>query len=147
MNWQLIATLTGVMFFAHWLTYIMGEPLGDNPRAREILFSVPYWLAVRRLNSFKLLGKIKASQAAELEMTTDPGTRRLLLIDQRLAIYLKGRELFTWERALLCPVCLHWWATLIVVVFLLSFDMLGARADLWLACLTYLFTHFLIRKF
>lgn len=146
MNWEIIMAMTGVMLFAYWFNYIMGSPLSDEPKPREILFWVPYNLAVRRLIQSKQFGKIKAAQSAELEIVSDQRTRRQLVDDQRLAIFLEGRDLFTWEKSLLCPICFHFWLTIAVGVVFLLFDILNARADFWLAGFSYLSTHFLIRK-
>jgi len=148
MNWDLTITLTGLMLFSYWLNYIMGGPLADPGKVnvREILFWLPEMLARRRLKMLGTLHKIESRHANEIMMTQDPETKRKLKEDQREDVYMAGREFFTWEKSLLCPICFHWWLTLIVGLFLLAFDAMNARADLFLAAFLYLVNHFIIRK-
>lgn len=148
MNWDLILTLTGLMLFSYWLNYIMGGPLADPGKVniREILFWLPERMARRRLKKLGVLHKIESRNANEIMMTQDPETKRKLKEDQREDVYLAGREFFTWEKSLLCPICFHWWLTLIVGLVLLAFDAMNARADLFLAAFVYLVNHFIIRK-
>lgn len=148
MNYELILTLTGIMLFAYWFTFIMGSPLADPDKVnpREILFGIPLWMATRRLKMAKVWADSRASQLEELSMTKDPGTKKGLEKDHRLAILLAGREFFTWEKSILCPICLHWWVTVIVGIALLITDTFNARADFFLAAFVYLANHFIIRK-
>lgn len=148
MNWEIIMALTGLMLFSHWLNYIMGLPLADAGKVnvREILFFVPEYLARRRLKRLGLFDKLSKQQSQEIAMASDPKTRRELKTDQREDLYLAGREFFTWEKSLLCPVCFHWWLTVIVGALFLIFDVLDARADFFLGAFTYLVNHFIIRK-
>jgi len=149
LNWPLIILLTGIMLFAYWLNYIMGGPLSDDPKhvdMKAILFAFPNWLATRRLKRAKVLQELRADAMSELAMTSDPRTRQGLLNDKRLDIYLEGRKMFTWERSLLCPICLHWWLTIVVGAVLIFFDAFNARADFFLAGFIYLVNHLLIRK-
>lgn len=148
MNWELIMALTGLMLFSFWLNYIMGNPLADPGKVNvgEIMFWIPEKLARRRLKLLGTLRKIASRHDNEIMMTQDPETKRKLKEDQRLDVYLAGREFFTWEKSLLCPICFHWWLTVIVGIFLLIFDGLNARADFFLAAFAYLVNHFFIRK-
>lgn len=149
MNWDLIVTLTGIMLFSYWFNYIMGGPLSDDAKkvdTKAILFSVPYWLAVRRLKNNGLYLSLSGDLINELSMIKDAKTKNQLRQDKRLDMYLIGREFFTWERSLLCPICLHWWLTLVIGVIFLIFNIMQARADLFLAAFIYLANHFLIRK-
>lgn len=149
MNWDLILLLTGLMLFAYWLNYLMGGPLSDEVKhvdPKAILFAFPLYLATRRLKINNLWQDIWASQLKERALATDPKTRIGLRKDQRLEMYLAGRDFFTWERAILCPICFHWWLSLIVAAVLLSGNWLGARSDFFLAAFTYLVNHLLIRK-
>ena len=149
MNWELIVLLTGLMLFAHWFNYIMGTPMADRPdgvHPREILFGIPYTLAVWRLKRKKLYYDVRRDQTRELKMAVDARTRNGVKIDHRLDLYLLGREFFTWEKSLLCPICFHWWLTVFVGVFFYWCDVFNARADFLLAAFTYLVNHFLIRK-
>lgn len=148
MNWEIIILLTGLMLFSYWLNYLMGGPLADPGKVnvREILFWVPEWLARRRLKMLGQLHKMEQRHATEIMVTTDPITKHGLKRDQREDVYMAGREFFTWEKSLLCPICFHWWLTVIVGAFLLIFDGLNARADFLLAAFTYLVNHFLVRK-
>ena len=148
MNWEIIVLLTGLMLFSYWLNYIMGSPMADpgKVQVREILFFIPGWLARRRLKMIGQLHKIEQRHSTDNTMTTDPITKHALKKDQREDVYMAGREFFTWEKSLLCPICFHWWLTVIVGAFLLIFDALGARGDLFLAAFAYLVNHFIIRK-
>jgi hypothetical protein len=149
MNWPLLILLTSLALFAYWVVYAMGGPLSEKPDdvdPKAILFGFPLWLATRRLKRAGMYAGILAAAIQELEMTSDPRTIRNLKTDKRRDIFIAGRDFFTWERSLLCPICLHWWATVLVGAVLLAIDGMNARADFWLACFYYLATHLLIRK-
>jgi hypothetical protein len=149
MNIELIMLMTGLALFAYWFNFIMGGPLSDDPNkvdAGAILFFIPFHLAARRLHMNGILAGIVNDQLEEVKLTSDPVTRANLKKDHRLDINLKGRDLFTWEKSLLCPICLHWWLTLAVGFTLLIFDGLNVRADFFLAVFLYLVNHLLIRK-
>ena len=149
MNWQLILLLTGIMLFAYWLNYIMGSPLStkrEDVDPKAILFSFPLFLAERRLKQAEILQKFHDQFIEELRMTKDISVIWGLKNDNRLDTFIAGREFFTWERSLLCPICLHWWLSVIVGIVLLSFDLLNAMADFLQAALTYLVLHLIIRK-
>lgn len=149
MNWELIICLTGIMLFAYWFTYIAGSALASKPTDVDpgaILFSFPYMLAILRLCRMGQWDEIADSQEQELAITRDPKTRHQLIKDHKLNTVIAGREFFTWERSLLCPICLHWWLTLVVGAVFISFDIMHARADLFLAAFVYLVNHLIIRK-
>lgn len=150
MNWELILILTSIMLFAYWLNYIMGSPLADKPDdvdAKAILFAFPYWLARRRLKKYPdLLKSITQAEADQVKMTSDPIVRENLKADFSKDEFLKGRTVFTWERSLLCPICLHWWLTVLAGFEFVVFDMFNARADFFLAAFVYLLLHLIIRK-
>jgi hypothetical protein len=136
------------MLFAYWLNYIMGSPLATDPKdidERAILFSFPLWLAKQRLTKdyFK---DMKSRFYQEINITSDYITKVGLGRDFKKDILFKGRELFTWERSLLCPICFHWWLSVIAGVVLLWDDSLNARADFLQAVLAYLVLHLIIRK-
>lgn len=149
MNYELILWLIGLMLFAYWFNYIIGSPLSDKPEdvdAKAILFDFPHFLATQRLKKNNLYKQAVRRRIEELNFGSDPATKVGLKFDLKKDEFLKGREFFTWERSLLCPICLHFWLTIIFGVFCLSFDLLNARADFLLACFTYLSTHLIIRK-
>jgi hypothetical protein len=149
MNWDLILTMTGVMLFCHWFYYVIGSPLAKDLKDIDggaILFSFPYNLAVRRLRSVNAWKGMAANHIQEMDMVKDPITRRQLRRDHREHTVAAGREFFTWERSILCPICLHFWLTLLVGLVFIIFDIMHARADFFLAALVYLVTHLIIRK-
>jgi hypothetical protein len=149
MNWELIIWLTGLMLFAYWLNYVMGSPLADGahrPDPGAILARFPRWLAIRRLIQNEAIDPINDQIHEELAVTTDSKTRAGLIKDWKRNLIEQGREFFTWEKSLLCPICLHWWLTLIFGAACLSFNLLHAREDLLLAGFTYLLNHLFIRK-
>lgn len=148
MNWLLIEILGSIMLFSYWLVYIMGSPLADKADdidERAILFSFPLWLAKRRLTP-EYLKDMKSRYYQEMNLASDYVVKIGLKRDLNKNILLKGRELFTWERSLLCPICLHWWATLIFGIISLSFDLFHAREDFFIAGFVYLVLHLIIRK-
>jgi uncharacterized membrane protein YagU involved in acid resistance len=147
MNWELILIVTSIMLFAYWVNYLMGSPLAkpEDIDERAILFRFPLWLAERRLPP-EVMAALKTNFYEEINHTSDFITKVGLNYDFKKNILLKGRELFTWERAILCPVCLHWWLSVLVGVIFLTFDLLNARADFPQAALTYLILHLIIRK-
>ena len=149
MNWEIILTLTGIMLFAYWLNYIMGSPLAAKPDdvdPKAILFEFPYFLAIRRLKEYGVYLEYQNKLVEELAVTKDKINQEKAIVDSKLDKMLAGRELFTWERALLCAVCSHWWFSVIVGIIFVSFDLLNARADFLQAALTYLVLHLIIRK-
>lgn len=149
MNYEIILLLTGLMLFAYWIVYAMGGPLSDEIKKvdiKAILFAFPYFLAVRRLKKIGIYGHIRAGLMDELAMVSDPVQKRRIRLDKKRDIYEAGREFFTWEKSFLCPICLHWWLTVLVGVVCLYFDSFNARADLYLAAFVYLVNHFIIRK-
>lgn len=148
MNWLLIEILGLIMLFAYWLNYIMGSPLADKPDdidERAILFSFPFWLAKRRLDK-GYFTEMKSNFYQEINVTSDYITKVGLKRDFRKNVLLKGRELFTWERAFLCAICLHWWATVLTGYVFIIFDLFNARQDFFEACFVYLVLHLVIRK-
>ncbi len=151
----LICILTAVMLFAYWANYVMGNPLTDNPRDIDvgaIGHPIPNELALRRLQRLDrhcntdVVGRLMQGHVEELNVTSEPLTRHGLRQDFKRELLVTARKLFTWERAILCPVCLHWWLTVIIVasLFIINFMTLD---QLPLAGLTYLVNHLLIRKF
>lgn len=145
----IIGLFTGVMLFAHWLNYCMGSPMADDVDKVDvgaILFSLPAWLADRRLVHQLTLTEILEAQREELNVTSDPVKLADLMRDHARYRYEAGRKFFSWERSFLCPVCLHWWLTLWVVIASLTFDLNHVREHLGAVVLTYLVTHFIIRK-
>lgn len=149
MNWELIILLTGLMLFCYWLNYIMGGPLSDDVQkidVKAILFSLPYFLAIHRLKRMDLYKKIHSSFVAELQITSDRSAKEKLRLDHKLEMYLAGRQFFIWERSLLCPICLHWWLTVLVGFVLITMDCMNARADFFIASFVYLLNHLIIRK-
>jgi hypothetical protein len=81
----------------------------------------------------------------EHNLATDVVGELQALREHRRNVIRLGRELFTWEKVFLCPVCLHWWLSLQVTwtwVVVCGWQW----AALPVAGLTYLFLHFLIRK-
>lgn len=149
MNWDLIVTLTGLMLFAYWFAYVAGGPLSskaDDIDGGAFLIALPYLLAIRRLARAGVWKGIWSNFIQELDLTSDPKTKAQLRKDHKVNTIMAGREFFTWERSLLCPICLHFWLTVLVGLVFISFNIMHARADLFLAAFVYLVNHFIIRK-
>lgn len=149
MNWLLIEILGSIMLFAYWLNYIMGSPLADNQNdvdPKAILFAFPSFLGKLRLKRYGLYRERQIKLREELSFTRDRAIREKLIRDARLGDFLEARELFTWERSFLCPICLHWWLTLLTGYVFIVFDLFNARADFFLAAFVYLLLHLIIRK-
>ncbi len=113
---------------------------------RAILFFFPRHLSRRWLDWHNLEYEWNERLETELGMTQNPVTKRQLYLDNMRDRYLAGREFFGWERALLCPVCLHWWLTVMVVSVACIFHLLCIRDHLALVAFIYLVNHFFIRK-
>lgn len=148
-NYYLPLILSGIMLFAYWLNYIMGSPLATDPKdvdQKAILFSVPESLSNAVLKDYGLYEERQKKLRQELQLAPDRATKDKMISDARLGDLLEARELFTWQRSLLCPICLHWWLTVIVGIFFLWFDLFNARADFFLAAFYYLVLHLIIRK-
>ena len=148
MNWELIIWLTGLMLFAYWLIYVFGSPLAEDLRHVDptaFLAKVPRELAWRRLRKAKLAEDFWAELQETLAISKGRLARAAMRDWQRNVVDA-GRSFFTWERALLCPICLHFWLTVLFGAVFLTFDLLHARQDWLLAGFTYLLNHFFIRK-
>lgn len=148
MDINLIVSLTGIMLFCYWFNYAIGNPLApfEHVDSRAILFWLPLYLVERRLKEVDRYHDFVESLTDQLAVTEDPLVRTDLYLEARTNRMVKGRSLFTWERALLCPVCLHFWLTVIFVAACLLLNQLHARECLPLAAFTYLVNHFFIRK-
>jgi hypothetical protein len=141
--------LTSIMLFSYWLIYCMGSPLADDRNKIDpgaIFFFFPAWLAKRRLSDELLLADIVKARKAELEVIGDPIGR--WEVDQENARYRMetGRKFFTWERSILCPICLHWWLTVLIVALAFVFNWLQIREHAGAVVFIYLVNHFFIRK-
>lgn len=143
---QLVLVLTGLMLFAHWSGYVMGAPLTTHVDSGAILFLVPYHLAVQRLKLTHRWDAVLEGWRQEYRATGDDHERARALRNHRAEVVLTAQPVFTWERSLLCPVCLHWWLTLNTMLAWYFLDTHVAVAHLGTAALTYLFLHLLIRK-
>lgn len=148
MNWEIILLLTALMLFAYWFNYVMGGPLAEPSKvdAGAFLFVIPNSWAIARLKDLNIYKDFHQDFIQEISMTQDKKTRLGLVKDHKLTAYLAGREFFTWERSVLCPICFHWWLTIAVGAVLLGFNLLHAREHVPLAAFTYLVNHFIIRK-
>lgn len=149
MNWDLIMALTGLMLLAYWFTYVAGGPLSSKPDDIDggaFLIAIPYRMAVRRLARAGMWKSIKSAYLDELAVTSNPKTRAEMKKDHKAETIVAAREMFTWERSILCPICLHFWLTVLVGLVFILFDIMQARADFFLAAFVYLVNHFIIRK-
>jgi len=149
MNYEIIFILTAIMLFSYWFNYVLGGPLADDihrvdPKA--ILFSFPNYLAIRRLKHLKVYREMTRQLSDELAMTKDEVTKQRLRQDKKRDIYVAGREFFTWERSLLCPICLHWWLSVIAGIILIWSGVAQTGVDYFTGFLAYLVNHLLIRK-
>lgn len=146
---NLVCCLTGIMLFAHWLNFVMGTPLAEDPKHVDtgaFLFDWPLAMARRRLRQYGKLAPMRAELKEDLTHAKDRARRRELKLEAQRNMLVEGRKLFTYEKAVLCPVCLHWWLTVIFVAICLTFDYYHIDAHLGAAMLTYLVNHFFIRK-
>lgn len=146
----LVGFLVMIMLFAHFIVYCMGSPLASNPAnvdSSAILFFVPYYLARWRMKG-NLFDQAVSAWRDQLGFSNDRISAVHALRDHRLNVVIQGRVLFTWERSWLCPVCLHFWLTLIFGVgwCLGNWTFFLEPVDFYIGSLTYLFLHFIIRK-
>lgn len=149
MNWELILILTSIMLFAYWLNYAMGSPLADNQNdvdVKAILFDFPQWLAIRRLKQFGEYDRYITQYRKELSLTSELGQKEKTRLDFKKNMFISGREFFTWERSLLCAICLHWWLSIIVGTILIWISFVQTGSDYFTGFLTYLVLHLVIRK-
>jgi hypothetical protein len=146
---ELIAILTAIMLFAYWLVYCMGSPLADDIRdvdIRGILFFFPWWLGRKRMVQWHLHDEALKEWRDEDQITSGSRSKLQAYREWRRRYFSTAREFFTWERSLLCPICLHWWLTVIVVAALFAFRYWHGLDTLLLCGLVYLVNHFFIRK-
>jgi hypothetical protein len=145
----IIALLTGVMLFSYWIHYCMGSPMAKDVKDVDvgaILFFLPRDFSDRRLAKLGILIEMWERHNDELKLTDDPVRHQEMRIDFERDRYEAGRKFFTWERSVLCPICLHWWLTVLVVNLCIAFGWLHMGGHLGAVALTYLVNHFFIRK-
>lgn len=146
---ELIAILTAVMLFAYWLVYCMGSPVADDIRdvdLRGILFFFPWWMARKRMAQWHLHQDAGKEWRDEAQVTTGSRAKLQAHREWKRRYFETARDFFTWERALFCPICLHWWLTIIVVAVLFATGYWKGLPALGLCGLVYLINHFFIRK-
>lgn len=146
---DLLLLMTGIMLFAWWANYVMGTPFAENPNKVDvgaIMFTIPYTLALRRLKNAGALKDIIKQHAAEMVLTKGAYQRELARSANKRDLYLTGREFFTWERSILCPVCFHFWLSLPIFWTCMCYDCIFVDENVWLAVFYYLANHFIIRK-
>lgn len=132
----------GCMLYAYWLNYCMGSPMAKDVSdvdVNAIFFFFPYMLAVRKLKRYHLWADIEKDWRQELAVTHGARQQSQARREFMRNVYDAGREFFTWEKAILCPVCFHFWLTLIVWALFIHDQIL-------LSSLYYLANHFFIRK-
>jgi hypothetical protein len=120
----------------------MGSPLADDVKhvdVDSIFFFFPYMLAVRKLKKYHLWNDIDEEWRREINVTHGSKSKLQARRDHMREVFATGREFFTWERGLLCPVCFHFWLTLFVWALFIQDAIL-------ISALFYLANHFLIRK-
>lgn len=146
---ELILWVTGLMLFSFWLNYCMGNPLADNPNHVDvgaIFFFFPKWLADRRLRQNKIFHALRIKAQEEVALEKDPLGRIESIRESERWSYQKGREFFNWEKSILCPICFHWWLTVLFTGVCLGLDLLHVREQYMLLSFTYLLNHLFIRK-
>lgn len=144
----LVSLLIGLMLFAYWFNYCLGSPMADPSRvdAGAILFFIPYSLAKRRMKG-NLFDQSVEAWREQLSMTSDAIGATTALQDHRHNVVVQARILFSWERGLLCPVCLHWWLSIWAGwVWVVAQHFKMPPLDIAVGAITYLFLHFIIRK-
>lgn len=148
LEFQLFLILTGIMLFSYWLSYCMGKPLAKTVQdmdASAILFWIPYELAKRKLKQASLWSAVNEQWREQYRQANNVRDKIEALRDHRADVVYGARELFTWERSLLCPVCLHFWLSLFFVQ--LAYYLHYLRPDvLLLTAFLYLVNHLFIRK-
>lgn len=142
-------SFSSIMLFAYWLVYCMGSPLADQPRDIDkgaILFFIPMWFAIRRLKENDLYAGMRNELYNGLIQNKDPKNRQEWRKQHREDLIVIGREFFTWERSLLCPICLHWWLTVLLMPLALVFGWSAFFIFPLQTIFVYLLNHFFIRK-
>lgn len=95
----------------HFLDYCFGEPMGDEPKTKEIFSFYSLALAKRRLKQKNLLDDVYSTFESML-MNDDRAIRRDGLDQLKKTIIFEGRKYFTFEKALgMCPICTNFWVS------------------------------------
>lgn len=144
----LVGLLVGLMLFAHWFAYVLGSPLAEPSRvdASAILFFVPYYLARRRLRG-NLFDRAVEAWREQRSMKSDVLGEAEALMDHRHNVVVQASILFTWERGLLCRICLHWWLSFGAgCAWVAAHHFHLPTLDLAVGAIAYLFLHLIIRK-
>lgn len=146
---ELIAILFAVMLFSYWFVYAMGSPLADkisDVDVGAILFFIPWWMATRRMKQWHLHEDVLTEWRQEAQVTNGSVSTVRGYKEWRRRYFETARDFFSWERSILCPICLHWWLTVIVVAILFAVGYWRGLDTLGLCGVVYLTNHFIIRK-
>src|SRR3954469_17544290 len=111
--------LTGLMFFCHWFYYCLGKPLADSQDDIDVggIFNfIPRLLADRRLRRHTMDAELRESFVSGIAVVRGSYQKLVTRKDYIRHRITVGREFFTWEKTFLCPVCLHWWLSLVLVL-------------------------------
>lgn len=122
--------------FCYWLDLVWGHPLSDNFNPHAILFFIPYHFAKYRLKQLDELHKFTKQRAEQLVVAEDKKSRADIEWQHKVMVYQTGMQYFTYERAILCPICFHWWLSVPIIFYDVNITVF----------FYYLVTHFIIRK-
>lgn len=125
-----------IMLFVYWVDFVWGHPLADEYNETAILFGIPYYFAKRRLDSMNALQPLVKHRAEQMVATNDKRIRADIEREYKINVFSTGRQYWTYEKMIFCPICFHWWICLPIL-------LTNVSAELFLY---YLITHFIIRK-
>lgn len=144
MSYDLIFLMVTLSLFPYWFSFSMGNPLAkeESIDVHAILFFIPLSFAIKRLEDNNLLSCIVDHQDEEMKLEKNIWRQMEAREAQKKALYVAGRDFFTWEKMFLCPVCLHFWLTVVAFPFALIF----LSSEFLPFVFLYFVTHLFIRK-
>jgi hypothetical protein len=127
----------------------MGSPLADKPSDIDtggIFFFIPFYLAKRKLIQKDIFAALRSELYTLIVDGRDPKRRQEAINQFNQDVIVLGRMFFTWERSILCPICLHWWLTVILMLLAWVFGWNVFFEFPLQTIFVYLVNHFFIRK-
>lgn len=129
--------------FIFMLDYGLGKPADDKPGYGSFLFTYSFWHAKRALG--KLMIPIEQQCRDQLRNATDALTRHRITRSYQELVFIQGRELFTWQKAVgMCPYCTHFWFTAILFIVV---NIFYYKENIITFTLYFLLSHLLLRIF
>ena len=99
------------------LDYSFGQPGNEKWNSQELLSGWSFLLAKRRLKRDGAWQGKHQQLLNQLKEAKTPYDEKMIYKSFRQAVFAQARETFYWEKAAgMCPICFHFWITLITFI-------------------------------